>query len=124
MNWSIILFKAGQIVSLGFAIFLLIFAFEAFDPSLSSHDRIGLLMNHLVPPLIVISMYVLSKRFPIIGGILFIALGSFYVVWSEFRFNFFTYAAMAGPLILSGLFFLLSSFFRKKINDDYLESKQ
>ncbi len=66
------------------------------------------LMMHLIPTGIVLVLLALAWRWEWVGGVLFPALGLFYLVTSWGRFHWSAYVFIAGPLFLLGALFLLN----------------
>jgi hypothetical protein len=94
------------------ASFLSIFALDVFRENQGILKIFFALMMHLIPTFIMIIIIILSWRREWIGGILFNLLGIFYIVAIRGRFPIATYFLIAGPLILTGVLFLLSWKFR------------
>ena len=66
------------------------------------------LTMHLIPTFILLAVLALSWRWEWIGGILFSALGLFYVISFWGRFPWSTYAIISGPLFALGVLFLFN----------------
>ena len=66
------------------------------------------LLMHLIPTGILLIFLALAWRWEWVGGILFPALGAFYIFAFWGRFPWGTYAIIAGPLCVVGALFLLS----------------
>ena len=91
-----------------FAVFISLFALDVFEEGKGFWETSVALLLHLVPTIIIVAVLVVSWRREWIGGILFIALGIFYVVWAWGRFHWAAYAFISGPLLLMGILFLLN----------------
>ncbi|MFQ5767430.1 MAG: hypothetical protein ACE5ID_05540 [Acidobacteriota bacterium] len=48
-------------------------------------------------------------RFERVGGLIYLALALFYILWAWGRFSFSAYLAISGPLALIGLLFLVGA---------------
>ena len=93
------LFWTPRILGVVFALFLSVFALDAFD-----HGVLAVLM-HLRPAALVLLVLALAWRRELAGALGFLALGVLYIVWAWGRFRWPAYAAIAGPLfVMSGLF--------------------
>ena len=103
-----VVYWTPRILCIVFAVFISLFAFDVFEEGKGFWETSVALLIHLVPTIIIVAVLVVSWRREWIGGILFIALGIFYIVWAWGRFPWTTYAIISGPLILMGILFLLS----------------
>ena len=121
-NVKRILFWTPRVLCLLFAAFLSIFAFDVFDEGHGFWKTALALAIHLIPALILLAALALCWRWEWIGAILFPALGVFYLVATWGRFPWFTYAVIAGPLLLLGMLFLLSWRLRKTMPTQILKA--
>jgi hypothetical protein len=64
---------------------------------------------HLIPTAIVLIVLAVSWRWEWIGGIAYVALGILYMVMAWRRFPLGVYFMIAGPLVLTGILFLINS---------------
>jgi hypothetical protein len=96
-----------RVLCILFAVFISLFALDVFEGKGFWETSVALLL-HLVPTIIIVTVLVVSWRREWIGGILFIALGIFYVVWAWGRLHWAAYAFISGPLLLVGILFLLN----------------
>jgi hypothetical protein len=103
-----VLYWTPRILCILFAVFISLFAFDVFEGGKGFWETSVALLLHLVPTIIIVAVLVLSWRREWIGGILFIALGIFYVVWAWGRGHWAAYALISGPLLLIGILFLLN----------------
>jgi hypothetical protein len=98
-----------RIIGLLFAAFVSVFALDVFDEGYTPLQTIVALTMHLIPTALVLGALAISWRWAWVGGILFPALGSWYLVTSWGRFHWSSYAVIAGPLFLLGLLFAIDS---------------
>jgi hypothetical protein len=117
MNQSVkhILFWAPRILTLLFAVFISLFAFDVFDQGYSFWETVLALLIHLIPTGILLLALVLSWRWEWIGGILFIGLGVFYLVAAQGQ-HWLAYLLISGPLFLIGALFLLNWRYRAELH--------
>jgi hypothetical protein len=94
-----------RILGLVFAAFLSVFALDVFGEGYTFWRTIVALVMHLVPAMIVLAALAIAWRWPWAGGIVFVALGAWYVATTWQRFHGSTYVVIAGPLFLLGLLF-------------------
>lgn len=91
-----------------FALFVSLFALDVFGEGYGFWETIVALLIHLVPTGIILVVLALSWRWEWIGGILFIALGAWYLVASSGQFHWSAYLVISGPLFLIGILFLIN----------------
>ncbi len=109
-----ILFWTPRILTILYIVFLSIFAFDVFDEHYSFWQTILALFMHLIPCFVLIIILVYTWRREWIGGVLFITLGVFYIIWAWGKFVLMTYFFISGPLFLVGILFLINWKTRKK----------
>jgi hypothetical protein len=101
LHWS------PRVLGLAFAGFLSVFALDVFGEGLTIPRTIIALAIHLVPAVVVLAAVAISWRRGWVGALLFLTLGTYYVVGLWGRFHWSAYVAIAGPLVLLGLLFAL-----------------
>jgi len=95
-----------------FALFISMFALDAFGGGVPFIEAVVSFLIHLLPTYIVIAILLIAWKWEWAGGILFILAGIFYifvannVLWSA-------YAVIAGPPILIGTLFIAAHFSSK-----------
>lgn len=107
------LYWTPRILGIVFAVFLSIFALDVFDEYKFPEVLVAFFM-HLVPTFLFVGTLVLAWKKEKIGGILFLGLGLFYVIMTWGKFDVISYLIIAGPVILIGTLFLLSSLKNKR----------
>jgi hypothetical protein len=110
-----LLFWAPRVLCLLFAAFISMFALDVFGEHLGFWRTVIALLIHLIPTAIFLLILALTWRWEWIGGLLFPALGLFYIVAFWGRFAWPTYAIMTVPLFLLGGFFLVGWKYRGQI---------
>lgn len=111
------LFWSPRVLCILFAVFVSLFALDVFGEGRTLGETVLALLIHLVPTYLVVIALLLAWRWEWIGGVLFIALGVFYLIWTRGRFPWVTYLAMSGPLFAAGVLFLLNWAYRAEIRD-------
>jgi hypothetical protein len=101
------LYWTPRVLAILFAAFISIFALDVFGEHYAPGQLIVALAMHLVPTLLVVLALFVAWRWELIGALLFLGLGAYYVAtsWGHFRWD--TYLIIAGPLALVGVLFLL-----------------
>jgi hypothetical protein len=89
------------------ALFLALFALDAWDPAKPLGARAAGLLIHLLPAALVLTVVALSWRREWIGAVVFVGLAIAYAVMVNFRVDWI--AVISGPLLLAGLLFFWSS---------------
>ena len=115
-----LLYWTPRVLCLLFAAFISIFALDVFGHGGTVWQTLVALLIHLVPTYLVIAVLVLSWRREWLGGVLFIGLAALYLAWAWKR-PFFGWAAglaIPGPLVVTGLLFLLNWKFRSELRAD------
>jgi len=97
-----------RILCLLFASFVSLFALDVFEESRGFWNTALALLIHLIPTGLLLLILALSWRWEMVGGLLFPALGVFYIVAFWGRFHWSVYAIISGSLFLVGGLFLLS----------------
>ncbi|HEX6384502.1 MAG TPA: hypothetical protein VF177_07520 [Anaerolineae bacterium] len=117
MNKSVkqILFWTPRVLSVLFAIFISLFAFDVFDEGYTFWQTILALLIHLIPTGIILLGLALSWRWEWIGAILFTGLSVFYLVAAQGQ-HWSAYLLISGPLFLIGALFLLNWLYRAELH--------
>ena len=107
------LYWTPRILGIIFAFFISIFALDVFVEYKFPEVLVALFM-HLVPTYLVVGALLVAWKWERIGGILFLGLGLFYIIMTWGKFEGMTYLIIAGPVILIGILFLISSLRKTK----------
>jgi hypothetical protein len=102
------LYWTPRVLGILFACFVSLFALDVFGEHYRPLQLLVALAMHLVPTALVVAALLVAWRWEGVGALLFIGLGVYYIAvsWGHFRWD--AYLAIAGPLVLAGLLFLLS----------------
>jgi hypothetical protein len=101
------LFWTPRVLCILFAMFLSLFAIDAFDEGYSFGETIIAFLIHLIPTYIIVISLAIAWRWEWAGAILFITLAVFNLVLSKSGSW-----VISGPLILLGVLFLVSWIYR------------
>jgi hypothetical protein len=108
-----LLLWAPRILSLVICAFLGLFALDAFGPGKPAGEALVDFAIHLIPAAVVLTLSLLSWRWPQAGGAGFVALALIYATTMG-RGRLDWILAIAGPLLVVGLLFLCSAAFRTR----------
>jgi hypothetical protein len=108
-----ILFWTPRVLGLLFAAFLSVFALDVFGEGYGFWKTALALLMHLIPTGVILVALAISWRWEAVGGLVFIALGAWYLISAWGRFHWSAYLVIAGPLVLLGALFLLDWFHRR-----------
>jgi hypothetical protein len=109
------LFWTPRIATILFALFLSIFAGDVFEQGYGFFELILALFMHLIPTLLILIILAVSWKWEWVGGILYIALGVYYIIISWNRFEKDVLLIIPTPLIILGILFLIGWFKRAEI---------
>jgi hypothetical protein len=109
-----LIYWAPRALCLVFALFISMFALDVFNVGRGFWQILLALTMHLIPTFLLLIILWASWRREWIAGVLFPALGIFYVVWAWNKpfGNWPVFLLMAGPLVVTGGLFLLNWFYR------------
>lgn len=109
LHWS------PRVLCIIFAVFISLFALDAFDQGTSFLKTALALLIHLIPTIIIVLVLILSWRWSWIGGISYILLGIVYIIWSSKTGR--GSHIIDFPLFLIGFLFLADWILRKKVKE-------
>ncbi len=101
-----LLFWAPRILCILFALFLSVFALDAFQEGRGLWSNVLALLMHLLPTALIALILILAWSHGLFGAIAFFCLGMLYVLWAWGRFDWSAYAFISGPLFVVGVLFL------------------
>jgi len=108
-----LLFWTPRFLGILFAAFLSIFALDVFGEGYGFWGTALALIMHLIPTVIVLAAVAIAWRWEMVGGLLFIGLGAWYLKdWPRGHWS--NYLVISGPLFLTGVLFLSDWIYRAK----------
>jgi len=116
-----IFFWAPRVLSIGFVLFLSLFALDVF----SEYTGFGVLLPlliHLIPSLILLVAVAIAWRYDLFGAIIFIGFALWYVWSAGFGRPWSWYAGIAAPAFIVGVLYVISWFQKKSRGKTKLES--
>jgi hypothetical protein len=108
-----LLFWTSRVLGVLFVAFLSLFALDVFGEGSGFWDTARALVMHLIPALLVLAALVLAWRREAVGGILLIALGTWYLVNTLNHLDW--CLVISGPLFLTGGLFLADRVYRSRV---------
>ena len=98
------LYWAPRVLGILLAVFVSVFALDVFGEGYGFWSTVLALVMHLIPTALIVLALVIGWRWEWIGGILFIALGVFYVFMTGGSFGWLTSALTLSSPVASELF--------------------
>jgi hypothetical protein len=112
-NQNKFLFWIPRILGITFVLFLMMFSLDIFQPELTAWQiAVGLFM-HNIPALLLLIVILISWKYEVVGGIVFILAGLFYILMLTVNSKFELYmlswiATISGPAFLIGILFIIN----------------
>jgi len=107
------LYWLPRILGILFALFISIFALDAFGEGIPFMEAVVGFLIHLVPTYIMIAILIIAWKRVLVGGILFILSGLFYIIF-VYGMHWSAYLLIGGPPILIGILFIAAYFSSKR----------
>ncbi len=104
------LFWLPRVLTIGFILFISMFALDVFEEGLGFWRTIGALFMHLIPTWVLVVMLAVAWKREWVATVVLTALGALFLWWDQkYRHNALSAILMiAGPLFLLALLFLLN----------------
>lgn len=102
-----IIYWLPRILSLGFVLFLSLFALDMFGEYSGWELVLGLFI-HLIPCFVLLGVIAVAWKFDLVGAVVFIGAAIAYVFLVGFDRPWSWYVGISGPAALVGILFLLS----------------
>lgn len=103
---------APRILSILFLLFLAMFSLDIFDANYDFWGTVLGLFMHNIPVLVLLVVLIISWKYEIVGGIVFILAGLLYIIVSIGRVEWYIALVwslnIAGPAFLIGILFLMN----------------
>jgi hypothetical protein len=114
-----LLYWTPRALCIMFALFISMFALDVFGEGRGFWQTLLALTMHLIPTFLLLVVLWLSWRREWIGGVLFPLLGAFYIVsaWNKPFGRWSNLLLMAGPLVVTGVLFLLNWYYRGELRE-------
>lgn len=109
-----LLYWTPRILALLFVGFLLLFSFDGFSGPLGWNMILGGLI-HLIIPLVVLVATIFAWKKPLVGAIAFFGFALYYVWMVGLHRHWSWYVLIAGPAVITGVFFLIEWIKRKSL---------
>ena len=114
------LYWLPRILGILFALFISIFALDAFGEDIPFPEAVAGFLIHLIPTYIMTAVLLIAWKWGVAGGILFIFAGVFYMAWMH-NLQWSACLLIGGPPILIGMRFI-AAYLLPKINKNTLRS--
>lgn len=113
MKISKFIYWSPRILGLLFVLFLMMFSLDVFGEGLSVSQVIIGLFIHNIPALFLLIILIISWKYEIVGGVVFILAGLLYILMLALNPRFEWYMIswsiiIAGPAFLVGFLFILN----------------
>ena len=99
-----------RILAILIALFISLFALDAFAEDYAWWQQIGALLIHLVPTYILILVILIAWKWEQVGGIIFILFGLGYIALMGANFEWIAFLLVGGPPIITGGLFLINHY--------------
>jgi hypothetical protein len=108
-----LLYWAPRVLGIAFALFISIFALDAFDANLPFARQLLAFAIHLIPTGIILAVLAVGWKWEWLGSVGFVSLGLLYM-WITPSRSVIAYLIISGSAFLIGLLFLANWFTRPK----------
>ncbi|MFA6338462.1 MAG: hypothetical protein WCW87_00135 [Candidatus Paceibacterota bacterium] len=109
------LYWSPRVLSILFIMFLSLFALDVFDSGYQGWEMVTALFMHLLLPIVLLLVLIISWKRDLVGAIAFFAFAIFYVYMVGLDRHWSWYVAISGPAVITGILFLLSRLRKRKI---------
>ncbi len=110
-----VMFWAPRLLTVLFASFISLFAFDVFDSGHSFWETVLALLIHLIPTGIVLLILLIAWRWEWVGTVLFIGLGLLYLFGTP-HLDWSAHLLISGPLFVMGVLFLVNWWYRTELH--------
>ncbi len=109
-----ILLWTPRVLGIAFAVFLSLFALDAFQETQTFWQALPAFLIHLIPSAIIVAVLALAWRWEWIGAVLFFAAGMIYLMaaWRHISWVL----GISGPLFLLAVLFLVCWIKRQEVH--------
>jgi hypothetical protein len=103
-----------RIIALAFIVFISLFALDAFDGQSAWYMQLLAFLIHLVPTYVLIAAYLVARKWPVIGGWIFIAIAVFFTFFFHAYREILTLLLVVLPFAVVGVLYIVSAKILKK----------
>jgi hypothetical protein len=111
-----LLFWAPRVLTILFACFISLFAFDVFDGGLRLWMAVVAFLVHLIPTVVILLILSLAWRHEWVGALAYTSLGVWYLAMAWGHLHWSASASISGPLFLIGLMFFLNWLSRTRLH--------
>ena len=102
----VLLFWTPRVLAILFALFISLFALDAFAVDKPFLEQVAGFLIHLIPTAVVVAALVIAWKRSLIGGVIFLLIGAAYVFQTLYQ-SWSVALTFSGIPLLTGLLFLL-----------------
>jgi hypothetical protein len=99
-----------RVLSIIYISFFLLMSLDSFEGTVPLYGQIIGFLIHNIPTVILFSILILSWERPLINGIFYLALAIVMTIFFHTYRDLINFLVITGPVLLSGLLFVISSF--------------
>ena len=118
------LYWLPRVITIIYTVLASLFAFDIYKEGYNYKEDFLMLVPHLLPTIILILFVYIAWKKPLIGGLLFIAVGAAYTILAWSRFPPLTIGIIAGPLFFAGLLYLLQGKQKKQDSAVHIQGEK
>jgi hypothetical protein len=107
INKQKVIYWLPRILSIGFVIFLSLFALDVFN-EYSGWELVLALFMHLLPSIVLAGVVFISWKYDLVGAFVFLGFAIFYILAVGFDRPWSWYVFISGPAMIVGSLFCLS----------------
>jgi len=100
-----------RILAIAFALFLSLFALDSFGEDLPLLEQVTGFLIHLAPVYMLVIATVIAWRWPLVGGVLFLAVGVMFTFWFNTYRSAIAFLMVSLPVFIIGVLLLADALF-------------
>ncbi|VVB81491.1 Uncharacterised protein [uncultured archaeon] len=112
------IYWSPRILSILFLLFLAMFSLDIFDAGYDFWGTVLGMFMHNIPVLVLLVVLIISWKYEIVGGVVFILAGLLYIISAmsrvEWHLALLWSTMIAGPAFLIGILFLVNWYLKKR----------
>ncbi len=98
-----------RMVVMAFAVFVSVFALDAFEGKGSFLEQTGHFLAHLLPAFITVAFLLVAWRYRLFGGLLFVVWGLIFTIYFGTHRSVPLFLMFSLPLLVAGFLFMVST---------------